>query len=170
MVVWPGRVRPKDKLEEASLRIEGAEAINFDIHTRARRWVSLAGGQATDDLAPSCACARMAGVDRPWLGLLASRSREDNHRLPPGPQLLGADPAQPEELWERMNRLTQWYGRKERLISALGAPDAASGTSALRRQACPCEDAWCRVRECRPTRVHCGKDDSQALRVEAKSS
>jgi len=41
------------------------------------------------------------------------------------PFLLGQDPRLIESLWERMYRLTRWYGRKGAALSALGALDTA---------------------------------------------
>jgi len=41
------------------------------------------------------------------------------------PFLVGEDPLQIDELWERMYSLTRWYGRKGVAISALGAIDIA---------------------------------------------
>jgi L-alanine-DL-glutamate epimerase-like enolase superfamily enzyme len=41
------------------------------------------------------------------------------------PLLLGQDPTQIGELWDRMYSLTRWYGRKGAAISALGAIDTA---------------------------------------------
>jgi L-alanine-DL-glutamate epimerase-like enolase superfamily enzyme len=39
--------------------------------------------------------------------------------------LLGRDPREVEELWDRMYALTRWYGRKGAAVSALGALDTA---------------------------------------------
>jgi L-alanine-DL-glutamate epimerase-like enolase superfamily enzyme len=41
------------------------------------------------------------------------------------PLLVGQDPTQIAELWDRMYSLTRWYGRKGAAISALGAIDTA---------------------------------------------
>lgn len=41
------------------------------------------------------------------------------------PMLLGQDPLQVEQLWERCYRLTRWYGRKGVAVSALGGIDTA---------------------------------------------
>jgi L-alanine-DL-glutamate epimerase-like enolase superfamily enzyme len=41
------------------------------------------------------------------------------------PMLLGADPTEVEALWQRMYRLTRWYGRKGAAMSALGGLDTA---------------------------------------------
>jgi len=41
------------------------------------------------------------------------------------PFLLGEDPLEIEELWEKMYKLTRWYGQKGVAISALGAVDIA---------------------------------------------
>jgi D-galactarolactone cycloisomerase len=41
------------------------------------------------------------------------------------PLLLGKDPTDTELLWQRMYRLTRWYGRKGVAMSALGALDIA---------------------------------------------
>ena len=41
------------------------------------------------------------------------------------PFLVGEDPIQTEALWNRMYRLTRWYGRKGVAMSALGALDIA---------------------------------------------
>jgi L-alanine-DL-glutamate epimerase-like enolase superfamily enzyme len=41
------------------------------------------------------------------------------------PMLLGQDPLQVEQLWDRCYRLTRWYGRKGVAVSALGGIDTA---------------------------------------------
>ncbi len=41
------------------------------------------------------------------------------------PVLLGEDPREVEALWDRMYKLTRWYGRKGAALSALGALDTA---------------------------------------------
>jgi D-galactarolactone cycloisomerase len=41
------------------------------------------------------------------------------------PHLLGQDPCDTEQLWQRMYGLTRWYGRKGAAMSALGALDTA---------------------------------------------
>ena len=41
------------------------------------------------------------------------------------PFLLGEDPTEVEALWDRMYRITRWYGRKGAAMSALGALDIA---------------------------------------------
>jgi D-galactarolactone cycloisomerase len=41
------------------------------------------------------------------------------------PHLLGADPCQVEQLWDKMYSLTRWYGRKGVGLSALGGIDIA---------------------------------------------
>src|SRR4051812_21696686 len=41
------------------------------------------------------------------------------------PVLLGADPTEVEALWDRMYRLTRWYGRKGAAMSAIGGLDTA---------------------------------------------
>jgi L-alanine-DL-glutamate epimerase-like enolase superfamily enzyme len=46
----------------------------------------------------------------------------ENHLTP---HLLGSDPREVESLWDKMYRLTRWYGRKGAAISALGALDIA---------------------------------------------
>lgn len=42
-----------------------------------------------------------------------------------GPHLVGEDPTEVEDLWDKMYSLTRWYGRKGAAISALGAVDVA---------------------------------------------
>jgi L-alanine-DL-glutamate epimerase-like enolase superfamily enzyme len=41
------------------------------------------------------------------------------------PMLLGQDPLQVEQLWDRCYRLTRWYGRKGVAVSSLGGIDTA---------------------------------------------
>lgn len=41
------------------------------------------------------------------------------------PLLIGEDPTDVEALWQRMYRITRWYGRKGAAISAIGAIDTA---------------------------------------------
>ena len=41
------------------------------------------------------------------------------------PLLVGEDPTHVEELWEKMYRITRWYGRKGVAMSAIGALDTA---------------------------------------------
>lgn len=41
------------------------------------------------------------------------------------PILLGEDPREVETLWDRMYKITRWYGRKGAALSALGALDTA---------------------------------------------
>ena len=41
------------------------------------------------------------------------------------PFLIGEDPTEVEALWDRMYRITRWYGRKGAAVSALGALDIA---------------------------------------------
>lgn len=45
------------------------------------------------------------------------------HQL--SPLLRGADPTDVDELWQRMYRITRWYGRKGAAMSALGGIDTA---------------------------------------------
>lgn len=42
-----------------------------------------------------------------------------------GPLLIGEDPTDVERLWEKMYRITRWYGRKGGTMSAIGAIDIA---------------------------------------------
>ncbi len=42
-----------------------------------------------------------------------------------GPMLQGEDPREVEALWDKMYRLTRWYGRKGAAMSALGGVDTA---------------------------------------------
>lgn len=46
-----------------------------------------------------------------------------DHQL--APLLVGRDATEVEQLWERMYRITRWYGRKGAAMSALGAIDMA---------------------------------------------
>ena len=41
------------------------------------------------------------------------------------PLLIGEDPTDVEALWQRMYRVTRWYGRKGAAMSAIGAIDTA---------------------------------------------
>ena len=50
------------------------------------------------------------------------------------PLLIGADPTNVETLWNRMYRITRWYGRKGVAMTALGAIDTACWD--LRGKAC----------------------------------
>ncbi len=42
-----------------------------------------------------------------------------------GPMIIGEDPTNTDDLWERMYALTRWYGRKGVAMSTLGAIDTA---------------------------------------------
>src|SRR5262245_6478556 len=41
------------------------------------------------------------------------------------PLLVGQDPREVEALWDRMYKITRWYGRKGAALSALGGVDMA---------------------------------------------
>jgi len=57
------------------------------------------------------------------------------HQL--APMLIGQDATDVESLWDRMYRLTRWYGRKGAAVSALGALDIAFWDLRARRAGQP---------------------------------
>jgi L-alanine-DL-glutamate epimerase-like enolase superfamily enzyme len=107
------------------LRIDAVEVINLHYPYPPGQGFRFAGGQATGRLTTLV----RVHTDGDLIGLGSAYSHPDLVRIiidrHLAPQLLGTDPTQTDQLWEKMNRLTQWYGRKGAAISALGALDVA---------------------------------------------
>ncbi len=107
------------------MKIEAVEVINLHYPYPAGKGFQFAGGQATGRLTTLV----RVHTDSALIGLGSAYSHPDLVRTiidrHLAPLLLGADPTQTDQLWDKMYRLTQWYGRKGAAISAVGALDVA---------------------------------------------
>ncbi|MBC7817092.1 MAG: mandelate racemase/muconate lactonizing enzyme family protein [Planctomycetaceae bacterium] len=102
-----------DHLETITLRFEYADGFRY------------AGGQCT---------ARVTSIvlvhtDSGHVGIGAAYSHPGLVHLivqeQLAPLLIGEDPTDVESLWQKMYRITRWYGRKGAAMSAIGAIDTA---------------------------------------------
>jgi L-alanine-DL-glutamate epimerase-like enolase superfamily enzyme len=102
-----------DRLETINLRFEYADGFTY------------AGGKCTGRLTSLV----LVHCDNGQVGIGTAYSHPAlvhlivQHQL--APLLVGEDPTDVERLWDRMYRITRWYGRKGAALSALGAIDTA---------------------------------------------
>lgn len=102
-----------DRLETINLRFEYADGFTY------------AGGKCTGRLTSLV----LVHCDNGQVGIGSAYSHPAlvhlivQHQL--APLLVGQDPTDVERLWDRMYRITRWYGRKGAALSALGAIDTA---------------------------------------------
>lgn len=116
---------PSYNNEVLPLRVQAIEVINLYYPYPSGLGFRFAGGQATGRLSTLVRVHTDGGL----IGLGSAYSHPDLVRLIVDrqlmPELVGADPTQTDQLWAKMSRLTQWYGRKGAAVSALGALDTA---------------------------------------------
>jgi L-alanine-DL-glutamate epimerase-like enolase superfamily enzyme len=107
------------------LRIESIEAFHLHHKYPAGDQFSYAGGKCTARLTTLVRVRTDTGhtgwgtaYTHPGMAELVIA-----HQL--APLLVGEDPREVEALWDRMYRITRWYGRKGPALTALGALDTA---------------------------------------------
>lgn len=102
-----------DHLETITLRFEYVDGFRY------------AGGQCTARVTSLV----LVHTDSEHVGIGAAYSHPGLVHLivqeQLAPLLIGADPTEVESLWEKMYRITRWYGRKGAAMSAIGAIDTA---------------------------------------------
>lgn len=107
------------------MRIADIQVLNLYFPYPKGLGFRYAGGQVTSRVT---SIIRVT-TDNGMVGLGAAYSYPDLVRIIVEknlkPLLLGADPDQIEEIWEKMYQLTRWYGRKGVAVSALGGIDIA---------------------------------------------
>ena len=107
------------------MRIENIQVVNLVAEYPGRNGFQYAGGTATGRVSTLVKVTTDNGVE----GWGSAYSYPDVVRViierHLTPHLLGSDPREVELLWEKMYRLTRWYGRKGAAMSALGALDIA---------------------------------------------
>lgn len=107
------------------MKIDHIEVINLRYEIPSGQGGAYSGGRLTGRLTSLVRVFTSDGS----VGLGAAYSHPDlvrviiEHHLTPF--LLGEDPRDVEALWQKMYRLTRWYGRKGAALSALGALDIA---------------------------------------------
>ncbi len=107
------------------MRIEQIEVINLRYAYPPGRGFDCAGGYCTHRVSSVVRVHADTGetglgsaYSHPALVYLIAKQQLE-------PLLRGEDPTDIEALWQRMYRVTRWYGRKGAAISALGALDTA---------------------------------------------
>jgi len=107
------------------MKIDHIEAINLRFEYPGAHGFQYAGGICTARVTTLILVHTTAGqvgigsvYSHPALVYLIVRDQLD-------PLLRGEDPRQVEPLWDKMYRLTRWYGRKGVAMSALGGVDTA---------------------------------------------
>ena len=102
-----------DHLETITLRFEYADGFRY------------AGGQCTARVTSLV----LVHTDSGHVGIGAAYSHPGLVHLivqeQLAPLLIGEDPTEVESLWQKMYRITRWYGRKGAAMSAIGAIDTA---------------------------------------------
>ncbi len=102
-----------DHIETITLRFEYADGFRY------------AGGQCTARVTS----LMLVHTDSGQVGIGAAYSHPGLVHLivqeQLAPLLIGKDPTEVESLWEKMYRITRWYGRKGAAMSAIGAIDTA---------------------------------------------
>lgn len=117
------------------MRIEHIECVH--LRSEYENGFRYAGGQCTARLT-SLVLVHVEGGE---VGIGSAYSHPGmvdlvvRHQL--APMLVGLDATEVESLWERMYRLTRWYGRKGAAVSALGALDIAFWDLRARRAGQP---------------------------------
>lgn len=102
-----------DRIETINLRFEYADGFTY------------AGGKCTGRLTSLV----LVHCDNGQVGIGSAYSHPAlvylivQHQL--APLLVGEDPTDVERIWDKMYRVTRWYGRKGAAMSALGAIDTA---------------------------------------------
>ena len=107
------------------MKIESIEAFHLRHEYPAEDQFSYAGGKCTARLTTLVRVRTDTGHTG-WGAAYTHPSIAElviTHQLTP--LLIGEDPREVEELWERMYRITRWYGRKGPAMTALGALDTA---------------------------------------------
>ena len=107
------------------MKIAAFEVINLHAEYPDRKGFLYSGGLVTSRVTSLVRVTTESGLT----GLGAAYSYPDLVRIiierHLGPLLIGDDPQEVEALWDKMYRLTRWYGRKGVALSALGALDMA---------------------------------------------
>jgi len=107
------------------MRIADIEVINLYADYPNRQGFRYAGGLVTSRVTSLIRVTADTGIS----GWGAAYSHPDLVRIiiekHLKPLLLGDDPREVETLWDKMYKLTRWYGRKGAAVSALGGLDIA---------------------------------------------
>ncbi len=107
------------------MRIQDIQVVNLQFEYAPGQRFRYAGGTCTGRLTSLVEVRTDAGVS----GIGSVYSHPDLVRLIVEshlrPALIGENPLDTEQIWDRCYRLTRWYGRKGAAISALGGIDIA---------------------------------------------